>query len=111
MPYDHELATQIRAQLADQLNLSEREMFGGIGFMLSGNMLCGVLQDSLIVRVGAECYQESLAKPHTRLFHTRGRPLKGWVMVDPPGLKSEQDLKKWLSIALDYTSKLPAKKK
>ena len=72
MAYDEGLAQRIRESLGDQPDLSEIKMFGGIGFMAQGNMVCGVLNDSLIVRVGPDRYPEALLQPHTREFDFNG---------------------------------------
>ena len=79
MAYAEGLARRIRESLSDQPDLVEKEMFGGTGFMAQGNMVCGVLNDSLIVRVGPERYPEALAQPHTKEFDFTGRPMAGWV--------------------------------
>ena len=82
MAYDEGLAQRIREAL-DELRppaLVEKKMFGGIGFMVQGNMACGVNKDKLIVRVGPAGYQEALTRPHAMVFDITGRPMKGWVM-------------------------------
>ena len=109
MAYDENLGLTIRILLAGETCLVEKKMFGGVGFILNGNMACGVLNDSLIVRVGAEAYQKALEKPHTRPFDTTGRPMTGWVMVDPPGYKHDQDLKNWVMQGIEFARSLPPK--
>jgi TfoX/Sxy family transcriptional regulator of competence genes len=109
MAYDKVLAERIRLLLAAQPGLSERKMFGGIGFMLHGNMACGVIGDRLIVRVGLDRYKEMLTLPHTHLFDTTGRPMRGWITVSPEGYASEDDLKSWLDRAVDFARTLPPK--
>ena len=81
MAYDEGLAHRVREVLRDLPGLVEKKMFGGIGFLVHGNMACGVNGDELIVRVGPEGYQEALARPHARPFDMTGRPMKGWVWV------------------------------
>ena len=77
MAYDEELAERIRAALGDRADVSERKMFGGLSFMLRGNMCCGVDKTNLMVRVGSEAYDEALAQPGARLMDFTGRPMKG----------------------------------
>ena len=84
-------------------------MFGGVGFMLRGNMACGVNKDELIVRVGPERYDRALAHPHTRPFDMTGRPMKGWVVVTIEGTESDDDLQDWVQQGVSFTRSLPAK--
>lgn len=111
MPYDEKLASRIRQVLASQTALSERKMFGGIAFMLGGNMCCGVAKDLLMVRVGPEGYEEALAKPHARPMDFTGRPLKGFVFVCPAGSRTDEALRIWVLKAVHFTSSLPLKTK
>jgi TfoX/Sxy family transcriptional regulator of competence genes len=92
MGYDKGLAERVRALLESKPGFSERNMFGGVCFLLRGNMACGILDDDLIVRVGPEEYEEALKLRHKRQFDTTGRPMKGWVMVTAEGHKKKQDL-------------------
>jgi TfoX/Sxy family transcriptional regulator of competence genes len=89
--------------------LVEKKMFGGIGYMLQGNMACGVNQDTLIVRVGPDLYEEALSRPHTRVFDMTGRPMKGWVVVAPEGIEEDDDLDQWIQQGVDFALSLPAK--
>jgi TfoX/Sxy family transcriptional regulator of competence genes len=109
MPYDEILAGRIRDELGQQPGLVEKKMFGGVGFLVHGNMACGVNKDMLIVRVGPEAYEESLQYPHTRPFDFTGRAMKGWVMVEPAGLASDADLKEWVAQGLNFALTLPPK--
>ena len=109
MAYDENLGLRIRATLAGEPGLVEKKMFGGVGFMLNGNMACGVINDALIVRVGADAYQAALEEAHTRPFDTTGRPMTGWVMVDPSGTSSEESLQEWVWQGLDFARSLPPK--
>jgi TfoX N-terminal domain len=111
MAYDKLLALRIRAVLQSQPNLIEKQMFGGVGFMLQGNMVCGVIGDSLISRVSSNAYSEALQKPHTHPFGKTGsKPMKGWVVVDPPGITSEEALRAWIEPGLQIAQNLPPKK-
>lgn len=109
MAYDEELAQRIREVLAGQPGLVEKKMFGGVGFMLQGNMACGVNQENLIVRVGPGRYQEALDRPHARVFDMTGRPMKGWVSVDPGGYKAKSDLQDWVQQGVAFALSLPPK--
>ena len=84
-------------------------MFGGIGFLLNGNMLVGVWKDSLIVRVGADNYDDALLEPHVKEFDITGRPMKGWVLVELEGVESEDQLRNWIRRAAAFVGTLPAK--
>ena len=109
MAYDEGLAQQIREVLGEQPGLVEKKMFGGVGFMVHGNMACGVHKDALIVRVGPEGYEKALARPHTRPFDITGRPMKGWCMVTSDGYESDDALKGWVQQGVDFALSLPAK--
>ena len=109
MAYDEGLAHRIRDVLDEQPDLVEKKMFGGVGFMVQGNMACGVHKDMLIVRVGSDAYEESLQYPHTRLFDMTGRAMKGWVMVESGGFESDADLKQWVQSGLEFALTLPPK--
>jgi hypothetical protein len=109
MAYSEELAERVRETLAGTSGLVEKKMFGGVGYMVHGNMACGVLGDDLIVRVGPENYQESLADPNTRVFDTTGRVMKGWVMVSPGGHTAAESLKHWVDLGVSFALTLPAK--
>jgi RimJ/RimL family protein N-acetyltransferase len=109
MAYDKTLAHRIRCLLVSQPGLTEREMFGGIGFMLHGNMACGVNRDKLIVRVGPIRYEESLAQPHSGVFDMGGRPKKGCITVSPEGYASDDDLQEWLERGVGFAKTLPHK--
>ena len=84
-------------------------MFGGVGFLMNGNMLVGVWESSLIVRLGPEQGTEALNRSHVKEFDVTGRPMKGWVMVEPDGLDSESKLANWIEKAQQFVEKLPAK--
>lgn len=109
MAYDEVLASRIRGALGQQSGLVEKKMFGGVGFMVHGNMACGVHKDMLIVRVGPEAYDETMKYPHTRPFDMTGRAMKGWVMVEPDGFNDEADLKEWVEAGLNFALTLPPK--
>lgn len=110
MAYDELLARRIEARLGARPGLLAKKMFGGVGYMLHGNMACGVLDDNLIVRVGVENYAAALSRPHVRVFdsHTR-RPMRGWVMVGPQGVPSQAELDDWIAQGVAAAEALPPK--
>lgn len=107
--YNSILAERVNQILAGVPGIDEKKMFGGIGYMVSGNMACGVNKDDLIVRVGPEKYQEALDQPHTRVFDMTGRPMSGWITVAPSGYADDCDLKRWVKMGLDFALTLPEK--
>ena len=109
MAYAENLALRVRAAIGEFPGLKEKKMFGGVGYLLNGNMACGVLNEYLIVRVGVEAYQQALHQPHTKVFDTTGRPMKGWVMVAPEGYADDASLNAWLQQGLNFAAVLPPK--
>ena len=109
MAYDEELAERIRRALAGRQGVSEKKMFGGIAFMLRGNMCCGIVRDDLMVRVGPERHEEALAQPHARPMDFTGRPMRGMVYVTPEGCRTDEALKRWVEQGLNFAATLPAK--
>jgi TfoX/Sxy family transcriptional regulator of competence genes len=111
MAFNAILAERIRHALARCKSIEEKKMFGGLGFLLNGNILVGVWKDSLIARVGQEEAEEALKEPHVREFDITGKAMKGWVMVGPDGVEDDTALKGWLERALQFVRTLPAKGK
>jgi TfoX/Sxy family transcriptional regulator of competence genes len=111
MTYDAALAARVRERLQDRPGYSERQMFGGICFLLGGHMCCGVVKGDLMVRVGPEQYDTALARPHARLMDFTGRPLRGMVYVGHAGLASGAALRAWVERGAAFAASLPAKKK
>jgi TfoX/Sxy family transcriptional regulator of competence genes len=109
MAYDAELADRVRDALGPRDGLTERKMFGGLSFMLRGNMCCGVVKDDLVVRVGQERFESALARPHARPMDFTGRPLSGMVYVGPEGHRSDDDLADWVKLGVDFAASLPPK--
>ena len=109
MAFDRKLAARVRAHLAKRSGVAERKMFGGITFLLRGNMCCGVHREALIARLGPEEAGKALAEPHTRVFDLTGRPMKAWVLVEPPGLAKKAELAGWVDRAAAYAGSLPPK--
>lgn len=109
MAYDQILAQRIRTALQDIPALQEKKMFGGVGFILRGNMACGVNGNDLIVRVGPERYQAALAQPFTRVFDLTGKPMSGWIVVDSEGVSDESALRQWVLQGVQFVETMPAK--
>lgn len=109
MAYNQLLAARVRTLLQEEPAFTEREMFGGIGFMLSGHMACGVIGDDIIIRVGADGYEDALAEPHTKPFATTGRPMRGWVMIPVCVVEAEEALSRWVARGVSFVHTLPAK--
>lgn len=109
MPYSEELATRIRTAIGRKKGIEEKKMFGGVGFLLNGNMLVGVWKDSLIVRLGAEEGEDALRQRHVRLFDITGKPMKGWVMVAAEGVETDDEVKVWVQWAVKFVKTLPVK--
>jgi len=109
MAFDEGLAERIRNHFAGQKELTEKKMFGGLACLLNGNMCCGVHGRELIVRLRPGETGTALAEPHTRAFDLSGRPMKGWILVEPAGLADEPALAKWLGFAKKYAASLPKK--
>ncbi|MGA7098230.1 MAG: TfoX/Sxy family protein [Acidimicrobiia bacterium] len=109
MAFDETLATRIRDHIGDHPALTERKMFGGIAFMIQGNMAVGVSGDDLMVRIDPATQEATLARPGVRLFDMTGRPMRGWVLVSPESTRSEEDLAEWIETGVDFALSLPAK--
>ena len=108
MAYDEEQAERVRAQLEDEPGLTERKMFGGIAWMLEGNMAVGLMKDGLLVRLG-DLVEAALQEPHATQPMMGDRPMKGMVLVAPEGVESEQQLGAWVARGRDVARSLPPK--
>ena len=109
MSYDERLAGRVRRALADRRNVSEKRMFGGLTFLISGNTCCGIVGDELMVRVGADQYEGALSRRHARKMDFTGRPLKGYVYVARGGLGSGKALRSWVDKGATFAQSLPPK--
>ena len=109
MAYDEGLATRVRDQLGDQPGLAEKKMFGGLAFLLDGNMACGVRGHDLIVRVAADAAEAARWEPGTRPCDLTGRPLSGGLLVEAGGHAEDDDLRRWVDRGLAYATSLPPK--
>jgi TfoX/Sxy family transcriptional regulator of competence genes len=111
MAYSEELGDRIRDVLAPREHVSERKMFGGLAFMVNGNMACGLMSDGqLMVRLAAEDADRALAESHTREMDFTGRKMRGFVIVESEGFEADEDLASWVEAGADYAASLPAKK-
>ena len=109
MAFSESLADRIRHVLSRKRGIVEKKMFGGVGFLLSGNICVGVWKTSLIVRLDPEQYDEALAQPHVREFDITGRAMRGWVLVEADGIDNDQELRDWIDRSLKFVAGLPAK--
>jgi TfoX/Sxy family transcriptional regulator of competence genes len=109
MAFDEVLAERIRQRLARKKGVDEKKMFGGIGFLLNGNLLVGVWKDSLIARIGRDEHEDALLEPHVKEFDITSKPMKAWVLVEPAGIVDDEQLHDWIQRAVKFVGKLPAK--
>ena len=109
MANDTALSQRIRPILSEWKGVSERKMFGGVCFMINGNMCVGTWKRSLIVRLDKDKHDEVLAEPHTKPADMNGRVMKGWALVEPAGIESENDLRAWVDRAAKFAASLPPK--
>ena len=108
MAYNEKLAERIRSEL-NGIPVVEKKMFGGVGFLIHGNMACGVHKENMIVRVDPEKHEKLLKKPHARIFDITGRPMKGWLIIETEGLKTDKHLNAWIKEGVGFALTLPAK--
>jgi hypothetical protein len=109
VPYDEDLAARLRDLFARRREVAEKRMFGGAGFFLDGNLLVGVWGDSLVARLGPNAGELALDEPHVRPYAPAGKPMRGWVLVDPPGIEDDGPLADWVARARAFVEMLPAK--
>jgi TfoX/Sxy family transcriptional regulator of competence genes len=109
MPYDEGAAERLREAFESVPDVTEKKMFGGIAFMVNGHMACGVVNDTLMVRVGPAQYEGALGRPHARKMDFTGKPMKGFVYVAPEGFESDESLAEWVGLSLGFVNTLPPK--
>jgi TfoX/Sxy family transcriptional regulator of competence genes len=109
MPYDEGLAERVRELLADREDVTEKKMFGGLAFLLNGNMACGITNEDLMLRLGPDGAKEALEHPHARNMDFTGKPLKGFVYIDPEGYAEDEELEMWVNRAITFAAELPPK--
>lgn len=110
MAYNLKLAERIRTEF-DGIPFVEKKMFGGVGFLIHGNMACGILGEDMIVRVSVDEYETLLKRTHIKIFTMKGgpKPMKGWLMVEPEGCKTKKQLSVWIKKGVEFTLTLPSK--
>lgn len=109
MAYDERLARKLRDRIGDRPDVTEKQMFGGIAFLIRGNMAVGVHGDELIVRVGKEAHGEALSRAGARTFDLTTRPMQGWVVVGADGVAAARDLRRWIDDGVSFAESLPPK--
>ena len=109
MAFDERLDTRVGAILSATAGVSSRKMFGGVCHLLHGNMVAGVWKEFLILRLGEGAANFARELPHVRPFDITGRPMKGWVMIEPAGMRTSAQLNKWLEQARSFAETLPPK--
>lgn len=110
MPYDQNLAERVKAILKDYPGWVEKKMFGGTGYILRGNLACGLQGNDLIVRVGVDKGKAALSQPFVRPFMgVPGRTMAGWVLVSPEGISTENELRYWVELGCNFAMSLPEK--
>jgi TfoX/Sxy family transcriptional regulator of competence genes len=111
MAYDEDLARRIRELIASEPGVSEKKMFGGLAFLVGGNMAVSASgQGGLMVRVDPDAAAELLARPHAKPFEMRGRPMDGWLRVDREGVRTKRQLEPWVKRGVAYARSLPPKR-
>jgi TfoX/Sxy family transcriptional regulator of competence genes len=109
MAYDEQLADRVRELLATTPHITERKMFGGLAFMIAGNMACGIVGPDLMLRLGEDGAEAAVDRPHVRPMDFTHRPMKTMVYIDRPGADTQNALKGWVDTAIAYASSLPPK--
>jgi TfoX/Sxy family transcriptional regulator of competence genes len=109
MAFDEGVAERLREVFEGRSDIIEKRMFGGIAFMHSGNMCCGIVNDVLMARVGPDAYGDALSRPHARPMDFTGKAMKGFVYVDPAGFAADDQLRGWIALCERFTGSLPPK--
>jgi TfoX/Sxy family transcriptional regulator of competence genes len=109
MAFDSILAERVRKSLGARADISERTMFGGLAFLVDGKMFIGIRNSSLMARVGPEHHQDALAMPGVRVMDFTGKPMKGYVYIDPPAIADDTQLAAWVTWCVQHVAGLPAK--
>ena len=109
MAFDEGLAERLREVFDERSDVVEKKMFGGLCFMVSGHMCCGIVKDSLMARVGPDAYEQCLKEKHVREMDFTGKPMRGMVYVSEKGISEDEDLNVWVNRCLDFVLTLPDK--
>jgi TfoX/Sxy family transcriptional regulator of competence genes len=111
MAYDHNLGDRIRERLADLRNIEEKEMMGGLVFMYNGKMCVGIIKDEMMCRIDPEQHESLIEKRGCRTMDFTNRPMRGYVLIDDSGMKSQKDFEFWINLCLEYNSRAKVSKK
>jgi len=111
MAYNEKLADRIRKRLADLPKVEEKEMMGGLTFMYNGKMCVGIIKDELMCRIDPDFHDQAVEKSCCRTMDFTKRPMRGYVMVDARGMKTQKDFDYWINLALDFNKKAKSSKK
>jgi len=106
MAYDEKLAARIRQVLGASRGITETQMFGGLCFLLNGKMICGVLKNDMIAKIGKDNHEKVIALKHVRAFDFTGKPMKGIVYVGPAALRTSKDIAKWVDMGREHVTHL-----
>lgn len=109
MSYSQSLAARVRLVCGGLRGVVEKRMFGGVAFLLDGNLLLGIWENSLVARVGAARYAELLREPYAGEFNVTGKSMTGWILVEPDGVESDAQLRTWVDRAFEFVGALPPK--
>lgn len=111
MAYNEKLANRIRERLAHLPNIVEKEMMGGLTFMVSDKMCIGIIKDEMMCRIAPEMQDTVLGKIACRIMDFTGRPMKAYVMVGETGMKTQNEFDYWINLCLEFNSKAKSSKK
>ena len=111
MAYSEPLADRIRGSLAEVRRVKEKEMMGGLTFMVNDKMCVGIIKDEMMCRIDPDRQEEALGKPGCRIMDFTGRPMKGYVMVDDSGMKTVKEFNFWIGLCLEFNKKAKSSKK
>jgi TfoX/Sxy family transcriptional regulator of competence genes len=107
--FDEVLGERVRDLIGPRADISEKRMFGGLAFLVGGNLACGISGNDLMVRLAATDTENALAEPGVRIFDMTGRPMKGWLLVSGTVLTDDEQLGRWVDVGVGYAESLPVK--
>lgn len=111
MPYSEKLEKRITAILKSKRNMVVKKMFGGVCFMLKDKMIAGIVEDKLMIRCRKDDYDTLLKKPNASVMNFTGKPMKGFLYIEPAGIRTEMQLMRWIEVGIDFLNASEAKKK
>jgi len=109
MPYDEGLHERVQDYLESKIKFTYKKMFGGICYLINGNMLGGIINNDLIIRAGTDNCDDLLKEPFTKVFDLTGKIMKGWILVEPEGVETDDQLSYWLQKGIVFANSLQAK--